>query len=658
MTPVYRMAFAVAVSLVHVLCASQRADRLAMVDDHGVMRWVDDGTEVALFGVNYYLPFAFDFRAIDERGLDFRQTMEEDVAHFRRLGLTCIRIHCYDRQISTRSGELLQNRHVKVLDELIGLCASNGIYTVLTPIAWWGGSFAEETDGFSNDLTMRQLTSDRSTWPIQARYLKEFGEHLNVFTGKRYADDPAVLCFELINEPLYPRGHPDDAVTAYVDALAKGLRASGTQKPIFFNSWQYRNAAVGKACVDGVTGSSYPTGLRAGHALEGVQLGKVTASTLQPDRSIGGMAKMIYEFDCADTPGAYMYPAFARLFRHEGVQIAAQFQYDLLRLADVNASWPTHHVNLVYTPSKSLSLAIAAETFRRLPRGCPFARDEKGMLFPPFRINAFRNLSQMLTETDFLYTADTLDVPPDVLKLRRIWGVGTSPVVSSTGNGIYFLDKAAKGVWRLQIYPSVFTMRDEYSGGKKQKISILPGNPTLTINIPDLGKTFRARRVEEDERIVGQADEGSVTLSPGDYVLENVSRYSESLRRSVADLDTPPYRTRPADVAAAGWKTEGVPSQWPAGVPMTFTVSVLGATNVKMTVNMVDGNETKSFPVRLCERPEDWNFLDVSVAMKNVFRGPPGTQKSLCRDPQGNMGLRFSADPGAFSENGILRSSV
>ena len=105
------------------------ADRLAKVDAEGVMRWTDDGSEVALFGVNYYPPFTVDYKSIKEKGLDFSQVMREDVAHFRRLGLTCIRIHCFDRQFSAHDGAFLNNHHVALLDELIDLCAKNGIYT-------------------------------------------------------------------------------------------------------------------------------------------------------------------------------------------------------------------------------------------------------------------------------------------------------------------------------------------------------------------------------------------------------------------------------------------------------------------------------------------------------------------------------------------------
>ena len=209
------VACGVCVAIAAAAFAVPRADRLAKVDAEGVMRWTDDGSEVALFGVNYYPPFTVDYKSIKEKGLDFSQVMREDVAHFRRLGLTCIRIHCFDRQFSTHEGAFVANHHVALLDELIDLCARNGIYTVLTPIAWWGGSYAEDKEGFSNDWPMREMTSDRRAWAIQARFLKEFGQHVNAVTKRRYADDPAILCFELINEPIYPPKYPDDPPGTY-----------------------------------------------------------------------------------------------------------------------------------------------------------------------------------------------------------------------------------------------------------------------------------------------------------------------------------------------------------------------------------------------------------------------------------------------------------
>ena len=47
-----------------ISAAVPRADRLVNVDSSGVMRWMDDGGEVALLGVNYYAPFTVDYMAL------------------------------------------------------------------------------------------------------------------------------------------------------------------------------------------------------------------------------------------------------------------------------------------------------------------------------------------------------------------------------------------------------------------------------------------------------------------------------------------------------------------------------------------------------------------------------------------------------------------
>ena len=63
------------------------ANRPAQVDAQGVMRWTDDGSEVAVFGVNYYAPFALDYRVLRERGHDIKETIRRDI---RRLDSVCL----------------------------------------------------------------------------------------------------------------------------------------------------------------------------------------------------------------------------------------------------------------------------------------------------------------------------------------------------------------------------------------------------------------------------------------------------------------------------------------------------------------------------------------------------------------------------------------
>ncbi|NCQ28950.1 MAG: hypothetical protein GW802_16210, partial [Armatimonadetes bacterium] len=237
------------------------ATRLAAVDATGVLRWQDDNSEVALFGVNYYVPFSIDYKVLTDRGLDHDRAIREDVTHFQRLGLDAIRLHCFDREISDHAGNLRDNEHLRLLDYLLNECKQRGIYSVMTPVAWWG---SPEKGGFSDLYTMPQMTTDPAARQAQCTYLKQYLNHVNRYTGLAYKDDPAIVALELINEPLYPPGITDEQITEHVNALTRAARETGCTKPVFYNCWGNHAAAVGKAELNGATFGWYPTGLVAG----------------------------------------------------------------------------------------------------------------------------------------------------------------------------------------------------------------------------------------------------------------------------------------------------------------------------------------------------------------------------------------------------------
>ena len=161
---------------------SQPADRLARVDPTGVLRWQDDGSEVALFGVNYYTPFWHNYPDLKAVGADHKKVIDQDVAHFARLGLDALRLHVFDREVSDHEGNLLDNEHLELLDYLIARAKERGIYTVLTPIAWW--PVPGDSPGFSTRFTMPQMTTDPSARRPQTNYLAQFARHVNRFTGR------------------------------------------------------------------------------------------------------------------------------------------------------------------------------------------------------------------------------------------------------------------------------------------------------------------------------------------------------------------------------------------------------------------------------------------------------------------------------------------
>ena len=536
---------------VHTLCAGVTCE--ASVD------------ETPRFGVNYMLPCSGEYQRARRDGLDIDRQIAIDVGHMRRLGLNLVRIHFFDMEASTADGALVDNGHVAALDSLIACCATNRIGVLLTPIAWWGRKDGRK--GFSSHYTMPQMTSLPAARTAQCRFLREFAAHVNRVTGLRYADDSAVLGFECINEPMYAEGSTDEEKTAYVNALVAALKSTGTAKPVYYNPWCGAAAAVARSTVDGVSGNCYPNG---GHGADrfvcGPMLGLVDGSSLEKGDLFAGKRKMVYEFDAADTLTGYMYPAIAASLRAEGVSLAAQFAYDVLPFADENGFAPSHYLNLVYTPTAALSMAIAKELFTWLPSGTPYAPTFDRFRAGPFSVDAVWDSSEYASDTAFLYANGSTAVPPAPARLARVWGVGSSPVVRTTGNGCFFLDRAAEGVWRLQLYPSVRLVADPFKpkDGEKKAV-VLADEISLTLDLPDLGTSYSVRTRRGGS--VMRAQDGRVTLPSGDYAL---------VRDGVADasaawaFDVPPY------VAPAPYAGNPPPAWRPQAGEAHAEISVAG----------------------------------------------------------------------------------
>ncbi len=502
------------------------ANRLAKVDTLGVLRWQEDQSEVALFGVNYYPPFWHNYPDLKAVGANHKQVIDQDVAHFARLGLDAIRLHVFDREVSNSEGDLLDNEHLELLDYLILRAKERGIYTVLTPIAWW--PVPGDSPGFSTRFTMEQMTTDRTSWKPQTRYLAQFVCHTNRFTGLSYRDDPAVVAFELINEPQYPPNTSNAQVTEYINVLADAVRSTGSQKPLFYNGWQGRLSCVRDARVEGSTFGWYPSGLVAGRSLTRDFLPQVAEyggnnpwNPSMRDASITHKAKIVYEFDAADIPGSYIYPAMARSFRSGGAQIATQFQYDPLPLAPFNQGWQTHYLNLVFAPQKAISFLIAGEAFRRLPRHQDYGRPPQSDRFGPFRVSYREDLSEMVTDDAFFYSNDTQTQPAKPEKLERVVGCGSSAVVRYEGTGAYFLERVKPGAWRLEVYPDAVWVNDPYGEHRldREVSRLIERQWPMEIHLPDLGKAFRIEPLNTGNTFQASSRAGRFPVRPGVYLL-------------------------------------------------------------------------------------------------------------------------------------------
>lgn len=575
--------------------------------------YLDDGSEVHHFGVNYSAPFAFTYRAMVQSGVDMHAAIDMDVAHLKRLGVTGYRVHVFDREVSDAKGNLLDNVHLELLDYLLNKLAANGIRAIITPIAWWGNGYPApdtETQGFANGFTKAQMNTDPKAIAATHTYLKQFFAHKNRYSGVTYGQDANIIAFELFNEPSH---HGDvNQSQSYINGLIKVSHESGVTKPLFYNiSEQGDNQAFAKAVcdsnIDGIAYQWYPTGL--------VKMSRINSNTLpnvahytNPFADIEACkskAKMIYEFDAADVTGSVMYPAMARSFREAGFQWATQFAYDSAVIANSNAEYNTHFLNLLYTPSKAISFLIAGEVFRQVPRG--FEGGNYPTTYP--KNNHFADVSldylhdvSVLNQPERFYYSNSTDAKPHApKKLEHIAGVGSSAIVRYDGNGSYFLDKLSDGLWQLEVYPDALALTDPHQNSslKREAVRLYQASRHLNLTLPDLGQQYWLQGINQgkvqNRTLSLQASKGSVKLMPGKYLLAKDRSLFSSTKAKVDDhYYLPPM---PHQTLALVHQNLQARNQ---GDALTFSASVMDAKaidKVELYVRYLGDSEFKVYPM-------------------------------------------------------------
>ncbi len=509
--------------------STARTVELVHVDADGVIRWTADHREVALFGANYCLPSATDYRAAGYLGADRKKLVEQDLAHFARLGWDGMRLCLWgDWENSDQAGNLIVNDHLDVMDYAIAEAKKRGIYILFTPIttysAWWPDAPADTPyAGFSKHFQKSELGTNPAAIAAQVNYLRQILNHVNPYTGVALKDEPQIIFVEMINEPHH---HAEDfsGSVAYINALAEAVRSTGCQKLLFHNlSQDFRIASAIKAStVPGVTFAWYPTGLNIGHELRASHLRAVDDFRPMARSDLRNVPKIVYEFDSADMNSGYMYPAMVRAFRGVGAQFAAMFSYDMLATAPYNLGWQTHFLNLVYSPNKAMSAVIAAEVMRQIPRDSHYGDYPANRRFGPFRVSYEEDASELVTNSTYLHASDTTTPAPVRTALTRLAGTGSCPLVSYEGNGVHFLDKLDDGIWRLEVYPDAVTVADPFAQYLKYQtpaIRLLAREWPMTVHLPDLGETFSVTPLNEGNTRHAQAAAGRFAVSPGVYLL-------------------------------------------------------------------------------------------------------------------------------------------
>lgn len=525
------------ISSLHVWAVSDLEPSSAAQVENGVLRWVsgeNKGEEVTLFGVNYSTPFAYPYRAINKLGIDHRDAINMDVEHLSRLGVDAYRIHLWDRELSDLQGNLLKNKHLELFDYLLFKLKQKNIKAILTPIAWWGSGYPEpdpvET-GFAQKFSKAEMNESKLAIAAQHNYLKQLMNHKNSYTGEVYGQDPNIIAFELFNEPKHHQS-PKKSIK-YIEGLIDVVRKEKVTKPLFYNISEQGNdqnyaEALCKSKIDGIAYQWYPTGLGKRTEILANTLPMVASYTdiFASIKACKDKARMIYEFDAADVGSSVMYPAMARSFRSAGFQWATQFAYDSAVIAHTNSDYNTHYLNLLYTPSKSISLMIAAQTFKQLPRGYKSTPYPENNNFGDVEISYKNNLSLFNNNHYFYYTNNTIKTPENANTLEHIAGVGSSPIVDYNGSGAYFLDKITDDIWQLEIYPDVQQRQDPYQSSSlhREVRRLYLNKRDLQVNLPRINDNFFIKGINEGNTINSQAVHNNVEVMPGKYLLANTEK--------------------------------------------------------------------------------------------------------------------------------------
>ena len=625
------------------------------VDKAGVLR-LSDGSEAAWFGTNYTLPFAHSFREAKRRGKDPKEAIREDVCHMSRLGLNAWRIHLWDVELADPQGNLLQNEHLDLMDYLIAELQKRGIDVMITAQTNFGNGYPErdiDTGSFSCRFPKCKIHDLPEAQAIQEHYLRQLVNHRNPYTGKRYREDPSVVMLEINNEPCHSAS--PDVARRYIDRMTDAVRAEGWSKPVLYNASHNfsHTGAFYESKADGTTFQWYPSGLVAGHERKGNFLPAVDSYRIPWKDSIpqyGEKARVVYEFDPGDLLASYLYPAIVRTFRREGFQWITQFAYDPMFLAPYNTDYQTHYLNLAYTPSKALSMMIAARAAREIPRGKDFGSLPQDTVFGNFRVSYSNNLSDYDNGKVFIYTSSNSREPESPSRLEQIAGCGASPVVDYGGTGAYFLDRIGKGLWRLEVMPDAVIVDDPFTrpAPDRKVASVFWRSHPMRISLPSLEDGFIASPASGGEEAM--ASGGTFDVTPGVWFLaadrKALSSLNKEKRESLSEFHAPEadtemlaLRHNPKAYAVAGepldvevtvasqnppekvviypgdidfWSKDNKLYEMTQTGPYTYSARIpagnVGETSYWITVD--DGSSQLTYPGCVKGNPLDWYFQD------------------------------------------------
>ncbi len=223
-----------------------------------------EGKKVKLWGVNYYMPFNHNYFNTEELGKNHFAAIDEDIRHFKLMDVDFIRMHMYEREITTFDGHLVENHQMEVFDYLIDQCEKNGIYLMICPISYWNtvknqiildrqyaywNIYAQDAFGFTNFYSVDSLVWHPEAQNCHERYVKDLFARRNKFSGRRFNEYPNIVAWELVNEIIFPGEfllHEDLPVTP--DHMSLASYSRGALRLEFVEMWEKYHAEHPESC--------------------------------------------------------------------------------------------------------------------------------------------------------------------------------------------------------------------------------------------------------------------------------------------------------------------------------------------------------------------------------------------------------------------------
>ena len=499
----------------------------------------DASKEVRLFGVNY-LGGSYQYYAVYKgKGDDLqplkrplfqdigvtdvkREVIDRDLDDLQKMGVNLIRIHVLMSDIALPGGALREGSpELDWFDYLMAGSIKRGMYIYLTPITPWDAYFALPERFSGQEWEGAAFTSDRNIIEQEAAFIVNLLRHTNSYLdegrGRAYGAEPGIGMIGLMNEPPYrtdPKGAynlgPYDEgyireglINRLIFAVREGEKVpGGVPHLVGWSTWGWdktesehgqgpRNPHV----LAAIRGSKAQFLEHTGYTNEGYWKTYPYAANpaAEPQFRMAGIAQrpgtlddfgkrkadVVYEWDAPGTQKAYVYPNLSAQMRSKGVQVAAQFQYDMAVEADKNVVWPRHYLNWLYTPERSVAFMIAGETFREGALKEPFADSDThtfGHTTTSFSSDvAIYNNDDILMYSRSIPAALAPKVSPD---LKRLVGVGTSAVATYDGTGLYELTKGEGGQIELTLNPDVDIKTRTYKMDGRSIQSTVTGDPS------------------------------------------------------------------------------------------------------------------------------------------------------------------------------------